>query len=93
MERYRRMTMSERVALTLKLSDEKLPLLLQGDPEQVKRRFELLRRDKDERNRLILDGISCAMRGDKRPERRPGHAIDSELASDPVLAKEIEEWL
>jgi hypothetical protein len=93
MEKYRRMTVSERLALTLKLSEEKFPLLLRGTPEQVERRFELLQRDKDERNRLILEGLGCAMLGEKRPDRPAGHAIDAEFAKDPVLAKEIEEWL
>jgi hypothetical protein len=93
MEAYRRMTVSERLALTLKLSKEKLPLLLQGTPEQVAHRFELLNRDKDERNCLILEGLNYATRGEKRPERQPGHAIDADLAAEPVLAKEIEDWL
>jgi len=93
LERYRRMTPGERLALTLKLSEEKLPSLLKGTPEQIDRRFELLRRDKDERNRLILEGLGCAMRGEKRPDRPSGHAIDADPAKDPVLAKEIEEWL
>jgi hypothetical protein len=75
------------------LSEEKFPLLLKGTPEQVNRRFDILRRDKDERNRLILEGLGCAMLGEKRPERQAGHAIDAELANDPVLAKEIAEWL
>ncbi len=93
LEEYRRMTVGERLALTLKLSNEKFPLLLQGTPEEVDRRFELLHRDKDERNRLILEGLQCAMLGEKRPERSTGHAIDADLAKDPVLIKEIEEWL
>lgn len=93
MEKYRRMTVNERLALTLKLSEEKLPQLFEGSPEVVKRRFELLNRDKDERNQLILEGLACAMRGEKRPERPAGHAIDEELARNPELAKEIEEWL
>jgi hypothetical protein len=93
MEKYRRMTVNERLALTFKLTDEKFPLLLKGTPAQVSRRFELLRRDKDERNRLILEGLGCAMLGEKRLERLPGHAIDEELANDPVLAGELQEWL
>jgi hypothetical protein len=93
MEKYRRMTVNERLTLTLKLSDEKFPLLLQGTPEDVENRLSLLSRDKDERNQLILEGLRRAMLGEKRPERSPGHAIDAELAENPVLAKEIEEWL
>ena len=93
MEKWRRMTVSERLTLTLKLSDEKFRLLLQCTPDQVKRRLELIQRDKDERNHLILEGLGCAMRREKRPKCKSGHAIDAELAKDPVLAKEIEEWL
>lgn len=32
--------------------------LLKGTPEQVDRRFELLRRQNDERNRRMLEGIA-----------------------------------
>jgi phage terminase Nu1 subunit (DNA packaging protein) len=93
MEKYRRMTVNERLALTIKLTEEKLPLLLQGTPEEVRRRFDLLNRDKDERNRLIADGLYRSMRGDDRPAPPTGHAIDEELANNPSLAKDIEEWL
>jgi hypothetical protein len=93
MDEYCRMTASERLALTFKLSEEKLPSLLQGTPEQVERRFELLRHDKDERSRLILGGLCCAMLGEKQPDRPASHAIDAELARDPKLTKEIEGWL
>jgi hypothetical protein len=37
---------------------EATPYLLQGTPEQVDRRFELLRRQNDERNRRMLEGIA-----------------------------------
>ncbi len=66
---------------------------MKGTTEQVKRRFELLQRDKDDRNHLILEGLGFAMPGEKRPERQSGHAIDEELANDPVLAGELQEWL
>ena len=66
---------------------------MRGTPDQVERRFELLQRDKEERNRLILQGLGCALRGEQRPVRPPGHAIAANLAADPILAKEIEEWL
>jgi hypothetical protein len=93
MEKYRRMTVNERLALTLNLSEEKLPLMFEGSPDQVKRRFELLNRDKEERNRLIVERLGCAARGERFPDRPAGHAIDGELVRDPDLAKEIEEWL
>jgi hypothetical protein len=58
LEEYRRMTVGERLALTLKLTEESEPYLLYGTPEQVDRKFELLRRENDERNRRMLDAIA-----------------------------------
>ena len=58
LEEYRRMTNSERLRLTLQMIDEQLPYLLRGTPEEVERRFELLRRQNDERNRRILEAIA-----------------------------------
>jgi len=58
LEEYRRMTPGQRLALAFRLSDEATPYLLAGTPEQVKRKFELLRRENDERNRRILEGIA-----------------------------------
>lgn len=57
LERYRRMTPGERLALALKLTEESEPYLLYGTPEQVGRKFELLRRENDERNRRMLEAI------------------------------------
>jgi hypothetical protein len=34
------------------------PSLFDGPPEVVKRRFELIRRQNDERNRRMLEGIA-----------------------------------
>jgi hypothetical protein len=62
LERYRRMTVGERLALTLQLTDDAEPYLFAGTPEQVKRRFELLRRQNDDRNRRILEGIARTRR-------------------------------
>ncbi len=58
LERYRHMTPSERLGLTLEMIREATPYLLRGTPEQVDRRFELLRRQNDERNRRMLAGIA-----------------------------------
>ncbi|HQU43704.1 MAG: hypothetical protein B7Z73_16340 [Planctomycetia bacterium 21-64-5] len=58
LERYRRMTTAERLKLTMKMTDEATPYLLRGTPEQVDRRFELLRRQNNERNRRMLEGIA-----------------------------------
>lgn len=58
LEQYRRMTNSERLQLTLEMIRESMPYLLYGTPEQVDRKFELLRRQNDERNRRMLEGIA-----------------------------------
>jgi hypothetical protein len=58
LERYRRMTNAERLQLTLQMIDESTPSLLEGPAEVVDRRFELLRRQNDERNHRMLEGIA-----------------------------------
>ena len=58
LEQYRRMTPGERLALTMRMIDENIPYLLRGTPEQVDRRFELLRRQNDERNLNMLTAIA-----------------------------------
>jgi hypothetical protein len=58
MQQIRRMTLSERLQLVLEMIRAETPYLLQGDPQQVDRRFELLRRQNDERNRRMLEGIA-----------------------------------
>ena len=58
LERYRKMTPGERLALTFKLTDEAEPFLFHGTPEQVARKFLLLRRTNDERNKNILEGLA-----------------------------------
>lgn len=57
-EMYRNMTNAERFRITLQMIREATPYLLQGTPEQVDRRFELLRLQNDERNRRMLEGIA-----------------------------------
>jgi hypothetical protein len=58
LEQYRRMSPSERLRLVLEMMREETPYLLRGTPEQIDRRFELLRRQNDERNRRMLVGIA-----------------------------------
>jgi hypothetical protein len=58
LEQYRRMSPSERLRLVLDMIREETPYLLRGTPEQIDRRFELLRRQNDERNRRMLQGIA-----------------------------------
>jgi hypothetical protein len=92
LEKYRSMTVNERLALTLKLSEEKLPLLLKGSPEDVARRFELLRRYRDEGHRRVLERLA----------RVSGKTVEStedewdssvEMREDDPIVREIEEWL
>ena len=58
LEAYRRMTPSERLKITLDMTRENTKFLLSGPPEIVARRFELLRRQNDERNRNMLEGMA-----------------------------------
>jgi hypothetical protein len=58
LERYRRMTDGQRLQLTLEMIREATPYLLEGPPEVVERRFELLRLQNDDRNRRMLEGIA-----------------------------------
>ena len=60
LERYRQMTLSERLAPVLQMIREETPHLLAGPPEVVDRRFELLRRENDLRNRAMLEGLARA---------------------------------
>ena len=61
-EHWRRLTLSERLKVVLQMMDEAVPHLLEGPPEVVARRFELLRRQNDERNRRMLEGIARSKR-------------------------------
>jgi len=58
LEEYRRMTISQRIELVGRMIRENTPALLAGPPDVVDRRFELLRRQNDERNRRILAGLA-----------------------------------
>lgn len=60
LEAYRRMTPDERLGLTLQAIREAWPYLLEGPPEVVDRRFELIRRENDARNRALLEGLAAA---------------------------------
>jgi hypothetical protein len=62
LERYRRMTPGERLALAIKLTEESEPYLLYGTPEQVDRKFELLHRENDERNQRMLEAMARTKR-------------------------------
>jgi hypothetical protein len=59
-EAYRRMTPGQRLALTLQAIREAQPYLFMGPKEVVRRRFELLRRENDARNRQMLERLAEA---------------------------------
>jgi hypothetical protein len=58
LETYRRMTPGERLMLALRMTEQDIPALCEGSPEVVSRRFELLARENDERNRNMLTAIA-----------------------------------
>ncbi len=58
LESYRRMTPSERLRLTIELMQGVDKCLLSGTPDQVRRKFELLRKENDLRNHNMLTAIS-----------------------------------
>lgn len=64
-ESYRRMTMSQRADLVLEMIRDNAPALLHGPPEVVERRFDLLRRQNDERNRAMREHIARTGRCDE----------------------------
>ncbi len=58
LEQYRRMTPSERLALTFEMIRDAAANLTSGPSEVVDRRFELIRKQNDERNANMLAGMS-----------------------------------
>ena len=62
LEAYRRMTTSQRLALTAQMIRENTPYLLHGPPEIVLRRFERIRQENDARNRNMLTAIARTKR-------------------------------
>ncbi len=58
LEMYRRMTNAERLVFTLRRIREEWKYLTHGTPQVVARRFELLRRQNDERNRNLRVALS-----------------------------------
>ena len=64
LEAYRRMTPSERLVLTLQAIREAEPYLLKGSKEVVDRRFELINRENDLRNRAMLEALAKAQTPD-----------------------------
>ena len=62
LQQYREMTNGERLKLALQMTDDSLPYLLAGLPDVVDRRFELLNKQNDERNRRMLEAIARTRR-------------------------------
>lgn len=58
LEAYRRMTPSERFKITMDLLRANARRIFEGPEEVVNRRFELLRKQNDERNQRMLEGIA-----------------------------------
>jgi hypothetical protein len=58
LDQYRRMTGIERLKLSLKMTEENIPAFFVGSPELIERRFELLKRENDARNRNMLTAIA-----------------------------------
>ncbi|RIK81731.1 MAG: hypothetical protein DCC68_07865 [Planctomycetota bacterium] len=70
-EMYRRMTVGERLKLTLEAIDENTPYLLHGPPDVVDRRFELIRRENDLRNFNMLTAIARTRTAEYPLEMQP----------------------
>jgi hypothetical protein len=64
LEQYRQMTPGQRLDLTLQMIRENTPYLFAGPPETVERRFELLRRQNDERTKRICEAFARAEKYD-----------------------------
>jgi len=61
-EDYRRMLPSERLSLALRAAREALPYLLHGPAEIIDRKFELIRRENESRNRIMRERLAAASR-------------------------------
>jgi hypothetical protein len=62
LEEYRRMTPGERIALSMTMARQQWPKMVSGPPDVVDRRFELLNRENDARNRNILAALAKSQR-------------------------------
>jgi hypothetical protein len=62
LDEYRRMTPGQRLELALRMTEEQLRHMVEGPPEAVDRRFELLRRENDLRNHNMLTAIARTRR-------------------------------
>jgi len=60
LEQYRRMLPSERLSLALRATREAIPHLLHDPAEIVDRKFELIRRENESRNRSMRERLAAA---------------------------------
>ncbi len=60
LESYRRMTPGQRLKLTFQLMQGLEQALCSGTPEQVERKFALLRRENELRNQNMLKAIAAS---------------------------------
>lgn len=67
LERYRQMTVGERLHLTMRSIDENEPFLLYGKSEVVGRRFVLLERENRMRVQNILEGLARSESDERQP--------------------------
>ena len=86
----RQMTVAKRADLVLAMIRGNASALRHGPPEVVDSRFEVLRRQNDERNRRIREGMARAGRCEEKPRpirsRELGIADRIEqLLSEPLL--------
>ncbi len=58
LDEYRRMTAGQRLELTFELIRENAPYLLKGEPELVRRRFELLEKENSLRDEKIIAALA-----------------------------------
>ena len=58
LEHYRSMTLGEKLKLSLEMIRENTPRLFQGSEAEINRRFEILRRQNDERTLNMLRGLA-----------------------------------
>ncbi len=62
LEAYRRMLPTERLSLALRATREAIPYLLHGPAEMIDRKFELIRRENEHRNRSMRERLAAASR-------------------------------
>ncbi|HKB05866.1 MAG TPA: hypothetical protein VKD90_26965 [Gemmataceae bacterium] len=56
--RIRAMSVADRLRLTLRMIDEGIPFLTRGAPDEVRWRFDRLRKENDDRNRRVLEALA-----------------------------------